>query len=156
MDRPRFGVVAAAMALAGCGTAASKQEQSFEPTEAELVTAEGDRDVIPAIFRGVWAADRSTCQDPDGKGVLRITAGRISGYESDAVLIKNALAFERGPGGQQAFTLMALTAQSGEGEMGFEELRISRSQDRLYFSRRDAKDEAHWANALIRCPGPAD
>ena len=133
---------------------ANAPEERAQPVEAdgEMTVRQGDRDVIPAAFHGSWAINAATCGDPDGKGITVITAGRISGYESDAVLLKNALAFEQTPDGKEADTVLALVAQSGEGELGFEKLRISKTADNLYLTREPVEPAQHWAHPLIRCP----
>jgi hypothetical protein len=135
----------------GCAKAPGEQAKAIE-AESEMTSRQGDRDVIPAGFQGRWASDAVTCRDADGKGVHVITAGRISGYESDAVLLKNALMFEQSPDGKEATTLLALVAHSGEGELGIEKMRLSRAGDHLFLSPEPAEPAQHWAHPLMRCP----
>jgi hypothetical protein len=151
--RSRFGL----LLIVGMGVAASPpvagEERQFarDRSQSELLTVQNDKDVFPTPFRGKWAADRVTCRDPDGKGSVQITANRMTGYESDAVLLKNALMFEAGPNGREAYTILALLAVSGEGELGIEKVRVSLSGRRLYFSREPAAPSQHWTRPLIRC-----
>ena len=145
-------VLIAAISVAACRAASGEQGQSNEPSEAELVTVENDRDVFPPAFRGKWAADQATCADPDGKGAVDITANRMSGYESDAVLLKNQMSYEAAADGKQASTLLALVAESGEGELGIQNLQISLSGGQLFVSREPIQPDEKWALPLIRCP----
>jgi hypothetical protein len=145
--------VLGAVTLASCGSAASEPEQARQPPlEAEPITGQGDRDIFPVEFRGRWASDKDACRDVDQKGIIHITAGRITAYESDAVLLKNSLAFEQTPEGQPANTLLALVAESGEGELGLQTFRLSHSTDRHYFTRDGTSPDQMWSYPLIRCP----
>jgi len=136
------------LAVAACSaTAGDRTQSSREPSDAELVAVQNDEDVFPPAFRGKWGV----CGDPDGKGLVRITAKRMTGYESDAVLLKGAMEFEAAPGKQQAYTLTALVAESGEGEMGIVHYRISLSQGQLYVRNEGADRSQYWNYPMNRC-----
>lgn len=116
---------------------------------------ENGRDVFPAPFRGLWAPSVGECGG-DRQMVLTISADRVSAYESDGVLLKNAgLILESGPGGSDAYSTMALLAYSGEGEVGIGKFRVSRVGDALYTSNADVvPEDKHFARdrRMVRCP----
>ena len=145
------GSVVLLLGTAGCGATAPAQAVAQPQEEAELNTVENDVDVFPVAFRGRWASGASACRDPDGKGVVTISARRISEYELSSVLIKNALSFEQGPAGQAADTIDGLVAESGEGELRIAKRRLSLSAGRLYLGHEDTPAAQRWSYPLIRC-----
>lgn len=122
--------------------------------EADLDTQRGGRDVFPPAFHGAWAATLAECRDI---GYVIISLDRFTGYESDAVLLKNGgMILHSTPDGREAYTMNALVAQSGEGEVGIGRLRVSRVGDRLYTSNAEVvSEEEHWSYPRVRCPDGA-
>lgn len=119
--------------------------------EAELATKINGRDVFPRAFIGTWAFSLKACEDES----IVIEEGGTAGYESEAVLLKHTgMIHHDAPDGKEAYTVVALMAESGEGQVGIGQLRISRVGDRLFTSRADVvSEDDHWKYPNIRCPG---
>ena len=115
-----------------------------ELPEAQLITEEGGRDIFPPAFHGTWANTLADCGDIE---FMTITRDRLSGRESGAILLKNGgMIRHTARNGQPAYTINALVAQSGEGDVGIGRLRISRVGDMLYTSNAEVVGETSIRN----------
>ena len=127
------------------------------PTEAQLSSRQGDVDIIPAFFQGVWGESTTACADDEGTGKITVSATRIEGYELDAQLLKiSGIGRSTAPGGAGSHHATLLLAESGEGRVGIGAMVISRAGDRLFASRKvlDKKLTVaeQYASPYVPCP----
>lgn len=137
--------------------AAIIQAATGQPSEAELSDRRGDDEVIPTYFHGRWANNSDDCSDPDSKSVIQIGATRVEGYESHHKLLKSGgVRLAAAPNGQRAHYTELLFAGSGEGQVFFETLVVSRVGETLYVrvkdSSNDLTDSQQYEFPMVRCP----
>ena len=124
--------------------------------ESQLITQVGDKDVFPPAFRGTWGPNLAACSG-DRLEVFKVSENRIRGYESDSLLLKSTPVIQQsGPKSDDwAYTVVGLTADRGETEVGFGKVRLSRIGSRLYMSNANSVPEEQHFNdefANVRCP----
>lgn len=126
--------------------------QSQEAPEAQLEDELNGRDIFPAHFQGVWAPTPADCSG-NALEVIEITADRHYGYESESVLLKSGgIIHHSAPDGRPAYTMNALVASSGEGQVSIGQLRLIRVGDTLYTSNPEVVSEAEqYSYPNIRC-----
>lgn len=115
--------------------------------DTQLQTVEGETDVFPIAFRGLWARHKTECSNPDSTEQVQVSRVRFAGYEGDSVLLKNSGLITHFEGKQEVYTLVGLVASSGEGEVDIGKIRLTRKGDRLHVSRPDVVSEADHLSA---------
>jgi hypothetical protein len=124
--------------------------------ESQLLTEVGGREVFASAFRGTWSKSAAECRNDQSLYTFTIGEARMDGYEWDAVLLKSTPMIGqsgRKPG-EWAHTVVVLTADRGETDVGIGKRRISLLDGELYMSNADAVSEdqhftAEYAN--VRC-----
>jgi hypothetical protein len=124
--------------------------------ESQLVTFADGKEVFAPAFRGSWSKSAAECRNQDSIYTFTVKETRLEGYEWESVLLKSTpMIFEGGPKDKgTAYTVVALTAERGESEVGIGKVRLSLVGNELYMSNAEAVPEdkhltAEFAN--VRC-----
>jgi hypothetical protein len=126
--------------------------------ESQLVTEVDGKEVFAPAFRGTWSESAAECRNDQSLYTFTIGETRLDGYEWDAVLLKTTpMIGQSGPKpGQWANTVVVLTADRGETDVGIGKRRISLLDGKLYMSNADAvsaDDHFNAKYANVRCSG---
>lgn len=124
--------------------------------DTELVTLVDGKEVFAPAFRGTWSKSAAECRNDYSLYTFTVEETRLNGYEWDAILLKTTpMIGQSGPRrGQWANTVVVLTADRGETDVGIGQRRMSLLDGKLYMSNAEAVPEeqhltAEYAN--VRC-----
>lgn len=128
---------------------------SPEAPESQLVTVVDGQEVFPPAFRGVWSKSADTCRDQYALETFAMSEDRLDGYEWDAVLLKSTpVIYHSSPRGDDARTVVVLTADRGETEVGLGKRRITLMGGKLHMSNaEEVSEEEHLTAefASVKC-----
>lgn len=129
---------------------------SQEIAESDLVTQAGGEEVFPPAFRGTWSRSVATCRDEYALETFSIGENRLDGYEWDAILLKTTPVIYSSTAGRDTHSVVVLTADRGETDVGVGKRRISLMGGKLYMSNAEAvSDDEHLTPDFsnVRCRG---